>query len=81
MNDLSWPEWTFYQLGLTSPAKRFVAGFTMGNLVMLTVKPRISFDRDGEPKSFSLSGRDRNTTTVPWWIPGILLGGSFAMFF
>lgn len=74
----------FYFTGLTTPFSRFIFGYTIAETFMLIVKPSFSFDAQGRAKTFSLwpskTGKN-DTTMVPWFLPGLIVGGSLGLFF
>jgi len=90
-------QFTFGQLGLTSPMHRGVAGLVLGYFFTTVFKPAISWDvkkhEDGsEPTGkaylWSFSGRAQklglapsDTTAFPWWAWPLLFGGAFGLFF
>jgi hypothetical protein len=58
-------------LGLNEPGLRFLTLFTVTNLMVWLVKPPYLFDDDGYVNAKAL---------IPWWTPGVVVGGVAAMF-
>lgn len=66
-------------MGLYTPFQRFLFGFTAAETVMWVTKPSFSFDSKGNARSIRLSLADKNGTFVPWFLPGLLVGGAMAV--
>jgi hypothetical protein len=65
-------------LGLESPSLRFLGGVTLTTGVILALKPSISFDASGNARAWSVTSSSSNSTLVPWWLPGVMVGGALA---
>lgn len=48
--------------------------FAITSGIIYFFKPGFAYDSNGEAKSFVLFSNGPNTTTMPWWLPGVLLG-------
>jgi hypothetical protein len=71
----------FYFLGLTTPTKRFMAGFALAEALIFLGKPSWSFTSDGKLRPWSvLNTKSKVGTQVPWWLPGLILGSSLSIF-
>jgi hypothetical protein len=87
MSDLSAAEMAFARLGLNTALSRTAATFAIVTGAIMYIKPAMMYYPDGTPipwSSFSPSGEgdlagppsDRNTTPVPWWMPGLAAAGA-----
>jgi len=80
-DDLSIFQKGFQMMGITSPFSRFMLGFSLAETTLFILKPSFCYTAAGIPKGFSLWGRDKDKTAVPWYLPGIVIGSSLALFF
>ena len=71
-------EYAMYAMGLTTPVSRFLAGFTVTESLVWMAKPSFAFDRLGKPISWAVS--TNGGTWVPWFMPGLVVGGVMALF-
>jgi hypothetical protein len=72
----------FNFFGLTTPFQRFMFGFTICETAIMLAKPGFAFTDKDEMKQFVLFARDKkNSTYVPWFLPGLAIGGILALFF
>lgn len=79
MEDLYIHELPFYYLGLTSPLTRCLFGIVVTSGVMIMVKPSFAF-KNGEMRSWNLITKRQGGTWIPWWLPGLVVGGVFAIY-
>lgn len=73
----------FIGMGLSSPYTRFAAGAALGVIATEAVKSDITHTKEGQHRSWLLidpSAKDQGTM-LPWFMPGLLLGSTFALFF
>jgi hypothetical protein len=63
-------------IGLDSPISRTIFGATAGFVLQLLLKPSISYNEQGNTKTFALFADkdDKDTTYFPWYLFPILLG-------
>lgn len=73
----------FIGMGLTSPYTRFAAGAALGTIFVEATRSDLTHTKEGQHRSFLLidpSAKDQGTM-MPWFMPGLLLGSTFALFF
>lgn len=58
-------------LGMNDPGKRFIALFTLTDLLIWLVRPPYFFRDDGSVNPMAL---------IPWWAPGVAVGGIASFF-
>jgi hypothetical protein len=72
----------FDLFGLRTPFQRFTFGFAVCETAIFVLKPRFAFTSTNELKHLAIFGPGgKNTTWVPWYLPGLALGGVLAVFF
>lgn len=81
MHSPSISEWIFSQFGLYTPLQRFLFGFTICDTAILLAHPDFAFDGRGYLRPWSLFSNEPNSTMCPWFLPGLLVGGTLALFF
>lgn len=70
----------FYYLGLTTPTKRFLGTGVLAAMVLMALKPRGLFTKDGQPKPMKFTHPDSPTAVwVPWWGYAVAVGLTFAI--
>jgi hypothetical protein len=79
-DDLTLPEHVCLAMGLTTPFKRATAGFGAVTGLILFTKPLFAFDEKGNAKPWALISKDPFATSVPWWLPGIVVGGLISIY-
>ncbi len=69
-------------LGMGTPAKRFVVGYALGALAVYAFRPEIAFNGDGGAKSWVMTGDSTGgeVTTAPWWALAAIPAVVFAVF-
>lgn len=67
-------------LGLETPLKRFIFGFTMTETFVFMTKPAWAFTENGTMRTWDLRGVANDSTMVAWWVPGLLVGAAFSIF-
>lgn len=74
-------ELMFYNLGLNTPVSRFLAMFTLTEGAIMLFRPPIFYNEEGNAKPWSLfSSEEEDTTLIPFWLPGFIVGGACALF-
>lgn len=69
-------------LGMETPAKRFIVGSAVGAAIVWAIRPPSSFDQNGQAKSWVvISDPSQDSTAIPWWGLAILPGVIFSTFF
>lgn len=58
-------------VGLNQPGLRFLTLFTLTDLAVWLMKPPYLFEPDGSVNSKAL---------IPWWAPGVVVGGIASIF-
>jgi hypothetical protein len=73
----------FDSLGLRTPLLRASAGWAVTSAALSYMKPGMMYDPNGEPLPWSVTNMNPqiDSTMVPWWLPGIAIGGVFGLFF
>jgi hypothetical protein len=73
----------FIGMGLTSPYTRFAAGAALGTIAAEAVKSDITHTKEGQHRAWLLidPSAKENGTMLPWFMPGLLTGFTFALFF
>lgn len=66
-------------LGLTTPTLRFLGGFSVTSGALLLLKPQIAFDKEGNARPWKLIEKRPGATPVPWFLPGLAVGGVLAL--
>lgn len=73
----------FIGLGLSSPYTRAAAGAAIGIIAVEAIRSDLTHTKEGQHRDWLLlnpSAKD-NGTMLPWFMPGLLLGSTFALFF
>ena len=78
---LTLPEKVLSTLGLNQPTGRFFAGFLVTQAFMVSLRPQVSYLDDGTPRVWRLISPTMDSTLVPWWMPGLFVGGILSLFF
>jgi hypothetical protein len=79
---IEWYQYPFYMAGLTTPVSRFLATTMTVSSLILFFKPAFAFTPRGDARPWALlNGSNYNATPVAWWVPGVVFGGVFALFF
>ncbi len=69
-------------LGMGTPAKRFIVGTAAGAAIIWAVRPPSSFDQNGQAKSWVvISDPSQDSTAIPWWALAMVPGIIFSTFF
>lgn len=67
-------------VGLNTPASRFVVGAGVGVLLTEAIRPSFSHDAKGGHRPWSvLDPTNQNATQLPWFLPPAIVGASMAL--
>jgi len=67
--------------GTNAPLYRGTFGFVAASLALWALRPSFMFLPDGQARSFQfLHPEDSESTMIPWWVPGIIVGSYFMLF-
>lgn len=73
----------FVGLGLSSPYTRFAAGAAVGIIITEAIKSDLTHTKEGTHRPWLLldASAKEQGTMLPWFLPGLGLGLTFALFF
>ncbi len=63
-----------------STVKRFLFGFGIVTIPLYIIKPNFFFDKDGNMKRWSLITDASDSTLLPLWSAGFIIGSILSMF-